>query len=139
MPAHLFTVDVEDYFHVSAFDDVVPRASWKTFASRVHIGTDRLLVLLAASGATGTFFVLGWVAREHPELVRRIAAAGHEIGSHTFWHRRVPTVTPAEFREDLIASKQVLEDLTGEAVQGFRAPSFSLVLSLIHISQGIVR
>lgn len=124
---HLFSVDVEDYFHVSAFERVAPRDRWDTFPSRVVGATHTLLRLLDASDARATFFVLGWVARRHPELVRDISSAGHEVASHGFWHRRLTTMTPDEFHEDLVDAKAVLEDLTGTAVLGYRAPSFSLV------------
>jgi polysaccharide deacetylase family protein (PEP-CTERM system associated) len=124
---HFFTVDVEDYFQVTAFDRVVSRESWDSLPSRVERSTDLLLDLLGARGIQGTFFTLGWVARKHPDLVRRIAAAGHEIASHGWWHRRVTTLTPEQFREDLRESKADLEAVSGQQVLGFRAPSFSIV------------
>ncbi len=124
---HFFTVDVEEHFHVSAFEGIVSRADWDRFPSRVERNTDVLLDLLARAGAAGTFFTVGWVAQRYPQLVRRIAQAGHEIACHSFWHRRVSTQTPAEFREDVRASKRALEDAAGQAVHGFRAPSFSIV------------
>lgn len=127
MSQHLFTVDLEDYFHVSAFEPLIPRDDWSRFAPRVRLGTDRLLDLLAAHNSTATFFVLGWVARHDPELIRRVHAAGHEVASHTYWHRRIPTVTPAELKQDLLDSKAAIEDACGAEVTGFRAPSFSLV------------
>ena len=126
LPKHLFSVDVEEYFQVSAFERVVPRERWRALPSRVALGTALLLDLLARHGTSGTFFVLGWVAERHPELVRRIAAAGHEIASHGYWHRRVCTLTPGEFREDVRRARAVLEDVTGEEITGFRAPSFSI-------------
>lgn len=122
----IFTVDVEEYFHVSAFEPFVPRSAWDGFASRVEAATDRVLRLLADAGAHGTFFTLGWVAERHPGLVRRIVDAGHEIGSHSWWHRRIPTLTPEEFRDDVRRSKDVLEQTSGTRVFGFRAPSFSI-------------
>jgi polysaccharide deacetylase family protein (PEP-CTERM system associated) len=120
------TVDVEDYFHVSVFDGVVPRMQWETLESRVERNTDRLLALFAECGIRGTFFVLGWVAERHPQLVARIAAAGHEIASHGFAHRLVYDLTPTMFREDIRRSKQVLEDAAGVRVEGYRAPSYSV-------------
>jgi polysaccharide deacetylase family protein (PEP-CTERM system associated) len=120
------TVDVEDYFHVSAFDGVVPRSSWSSLECRVERNTDRLLEIFDASGIKGTFFVLGWVAERYPSLVQRIAGAGHEIASHGFAHRLVYDLTPANFREDIRRSKAVLEEATGAAVQGYRAPSYSI-------------
>lgn len=127
MTPHLFTVDVEDYFHVNAFESMVRRDTWSEYSPRTHVGTDQLLDLLAAHGATGTFFVLGWVAKHQPALVRRIHEAGHEVASHTFWHRRLPSMSPEEFRRDLLDSRAAIEDACGERIVGFRAPSFSLV------------
>jgi polysaccharide deacetylase family protein (PEP-CTERM system associated) len=125
--AHHFTVDVEEYFHVSAFEGVVSRDRWESLPSRVERSTEDILELLARHGATGTFFTLGWVAERHPALVRRIAAAGHEVASHGHLHRRVTTLTRDEFREDVRRSRAVLEDVSGTPVVGFRAPSFSIV------------
>lgn len=125
--AHHFTVDVEEYFQVSAFDSAVSRSSWSDRESRVVASVHRLLELLAERDATGTFFVLGWVAERHPGMVREIAEAGHEIASHGWGHRRVIHLTPQEFRESVRRSKQVLESIAGEAVAGYRAPSFSIV------------
>ena len=127
---HFFTVDVEEYFQVNAFEPLVPRTQWSSYATRLAYGVDALLELLAAHGARGTFFVLGWCADHHPAVVRRIASAGHEVASHGYWHRRVTTLTPDEFREDLRASRRAVEDVTGEKVLGFRAPSFSIVPGL---------
>ena len=124
---HLFSVDVEDYFQVVAFEGLVDRADWDRHPSRVEANTDRLLALLAERNVRGTFFTLGWVARKHPALVARIAAAGHEVASHGEWHRRVTTLTPDEFREELRASKAELESAGGRPVLGFRAPSFSII------------
>ena len=126
-PEHIFTVDVEEYFQVNAFEGVVARADWGSFPSRVERSVDVLLDRLARHEATGTFFVLGWVAERHPQLVRRIAEAGHEVGSHGWWHRRVTSLTPAEFRDDVRTSRALLQDVSGQAVLGFRAPSFSIV------------
>jgi polysaccharide deacetylase family protein (PEP-CTERM system associated) len=120
------TIDVEDYFHVSAFDGVVPRNQWTTLESRVYANTERVLDVLAEGQVRATFFVLGWVAERHPSLVRRIADAGHEIASHGFAHRLVYDQTQAAFREDAVRSKRVLEDACGEEVRGFRAPSYSI-------------
>lgn len=127
---HLFTVDVEDYFQVVAFERVVDRATWDSYPSRVEANTDRLLALLDDHGVRGTFFTLGWVGRRHAGLVRRIAAQGHEIASHGQWHRRVTTLSREQFRSDLRESKAVLEDLSGHPCLGFRAPSFSIVPGL---------
>lgn len=127
MIRHHFTVDVEEYFHVSAFEPYVPRERWDAFESRVSRGVEALLGALASHAARGTFFVLGWVAERHPDVVRRIARAGHEIASHGWDHRRVTHQRPEEFRESVRRSKAVLEELAGGPVVGFRAPSFSIV------------
>jgi len=121
------TIDVEDYFHVSVFDGLVPRSSWSTLESRVERNTDRLLGMLAEHDIRGTFFVLGWVAERHPDLIRRIAAASHEIASHGHGHRLVYDQTPQAFRADVRHAKRLLEDATGAAVLGYRAPSYSIV------------
>jgi len=121
-----FTVDVEDYFQVSAFENDIRRDQWDQFESRVVANTKRILELLARHDVRATFFVLGWVARQYPELVREIHSAGHEIGSHSFWHRLIYTQTPDEFRTDLRQSRDVLADIIGEPITGYRAPSFSI-------------
>jgi polysaccharide deacetylase family protein (PEP-CTERM system associated) len=123
------SVDVEDYFQVSAFDRVVSRETWSAFDSRVAANTHRLLDLFDETGVKATFFTLGWVAAHHTELVREVAARGHEIASHGYHHQLVYMLTPAQFREDVRASKRILEDLSGQQVLGFRAPSFSIVNS----------
>ena len=126
-PAHHFTVDVEEYFQVSAFESRVARSEWERFESRVARGVGRLLDLLTRHRARGTFFVLGWVAERKPALVRLIAQAGHEIASHGWDHARVTQQTPLAFRDSIRRTKQLLEDLTGAPVLGYRAPSFSIV------------
>lgn len=123
---HHFTVDVEEYFQVSAMEPHVSRGSWDAIPSRVEAGTRQLLEMLAAHGARGTFFVLGWIAERHPRLVREIAAAGHEVASHGWGHRRVTHLTPEQFRRSVRASREVLEELIGARVLGYRAPSFSI-------------
>jgi polysaccharide deacetylase family protein (PEP-CTERM system associated) len=123
---HFFTVDVEEHFQVSAFDGVLAREDWSSQPSRVVPNTEKLLDLLARHSSHGTFFVLGWVAEKHPGLVRRIVDAGHEVGSHGYSHRRVPDLTPEEFRHDIRLAKQIIEDAAGRAVLGYRAPSFSI-------------
>lgn len=120
------SVDVEEYFHASALERVAPRESWTTLPSRVVPTTHALLDLFASREVRATFFILGWVADRYPALVRDIAAAGHEVASHGYWHQIVYSLTPADFREDIRRSKQVLESLTGQAVHGYRAPSFSI-------------
>ena len=124
---HHFSVDVEEYFHVSAFERHVRYADWGGFESRVNGSVARLLDLLARRQTRATFFVLGWVAERHPGLVRRIAAAGHEIASHGWDHARVTSQSPLAFRDSIRRTKIFLEDLAGAPVVGFRAPSFSIV------------
>lgn len=121
-----FTVDVEDYFQVSAFENVIHRDEWPRMPSRVEASTDRLLDLLERRGVKGTFFVLGWTAEQFPSLVRRIASAGHELACHSFWHRLIYRQSRDEFRADLRRSKQTIEDQAGQAVVAYRAPSFSI-------------
>jgi polysaccharide deacetylase family protein (PEP-CTERM system associated) len=125
--AHHFSVDVEEYFQVSAFEHVVHRADWNDRPSRVHASVTLLLELLLKHGSRGTFFVLGWLADRHPDLVRDIAAAGHEVASHGWDHVRVTRQRPEEFRASVRRTKHELERLTGAEVLGFRAPSFSIV------------
>jgi polysaccharide deacetylase family protein (PEP-CTERM system associated) len=120
------TIDVEDYFHVSVFDGVVPRSQWEQLEARVTSNTDRLVDLLAEYQVTATFFILGWVAERCPDLVRRIASQGHEIASHGFAHRLVYDQTPAAFRDDVKRAKAMLESIAGRRVHGFRAPSYSV-------------
>lgn len=121
-----FSVDVEDYFQVAALAPAIPRDSWPRRESRVERNTQVLLDLLAERGIRGTFFVLGWIAERHPGLVKRIAAAGHEVASHGFSHQLIYTQSPGEFREETARSKRLLEDLIGAAVIGYRAASFSI-------------
>ena len=120
------TIDVEDYFHVSGFEGCVSRSQWDDFPLRVADNTHRLLDLLAAAGVRATFFVLGWVAERRPDLVKDLRAAGHEIASHGHWHRLIYTQTPDEFRADVRQARDVLQDILGEAVTAYRAPSFSV-------------
>ena len=120
------TIDVEDYFHVSAFEGYIRRSTWDSLESRVVRNTDRLLELLARANVQATFFVLGWVAERYPALITRIAEAGHEIGSHGFGHRLIYNQSPAEFREDLLRSRAVISDAARVAIDGYRAPSFSI-------------
>jgi polysaccharide deacetylase family protein (PEP-CTERM system associated) len=120
------TIDVEDYFHVSAFEGHLQRSRWDSLESRVVRNTDRLLELLARANVQATFFVLGWVAERYPALVRRIAESGHEVGSHGFAHRLIYNQSPVEFREDLQRSRAVISEATSVAIDGYRAPSFSI-------------
>ncbi|HVA56502.1 MAG TPA: XrtA system polysaccharide deacetylase [Gemmatimonadaceae bacterium] len=127
MTGHHFTVDVEEYFHASAFESVIDRNHWENLEQRSASGIALLLDLLARHSVHGTFFVLGWVLEHDPDTVRAIAAGGHEIASHGWDHRRVTQQTPHQFRASVRQTKQALEDLTGMPVRGFRAPSFSIV------------
>jgi polysaccharide deacetylase family protein (PEP-CTERM system associated) len=124
---NVLSVDVEDYFHVSAFAHRIAQRQWNGFESRVVQNTQRILRLFDQYQTRATFYVLGWVADRVPDLVREIQRAGHEIGSHSFSHRLVYDMTPDEFREDLSLSRKVLEEITGQPVTAFRAPSFSIV------------
>lgn len=120
------SVDVEDYFQVSAFDAVVSRADWLRLESRVVANTERLLQLFTDANVRGTFFFLGWVAERFPALVTDVVNAGHEIASHGFGHQLVYTLTPDAFRDDVRRAKRLLEDVSGQRVRGYRAPSFSI-------------
>jgi polysaccharide deacetylase family protein (PEP-CTERM system associated) len=120
------TVDVEDYFQVSAFEPYIAREAWDRLPCRVERNTDRILELFAEHGIHATFFTLGWLAERYPGLVKRIVDAGHELACHGYSHVRVTEQTPAEFREDVRLSKQILEDISGGPVLGYRAASYSI-------------
>lgn len=120
------TVDVEDYFQVSAFEPHVCRSRWDEHPVRVENNTDRILELFDSYGVSGTFFTLGWVAQRCPGLVRRIVDNGHELASHGWHHARVSSQTPGEFREDVSRTRELLQDTAGVAVQGYRAASYSI-------------
>ena len=124
---HALTVDVEDYFQVSAFAKVVGREDWKDFPSHVADNTRKVLQILERDGVKATFFVLGWVAEHHPEVVPMIAAAGHEIACHGYSHTRIMKQDRKIFREETRRAKAILEDQAGHAVHGYRAASFSIV------------
>ncbi len=119
--------DIEDWFHIVGIKAAEDQANWESFPSIVEEYTHRILGLLSEFDVRATFFVLGWIAERYPGLVRRIADEGHEIGTHSFWHRKVYELLPETFHEDLIDSVDVLEQHTGVKVYGFRAPSFSIV------------
>ena len=121
------TVDVEDYFHVAALAPSIHRDSWASRESRVVGNTQKLLAIFGQFDVRGTFFVLGWVAEKNPQLVRDIAARGHEIACHGFSHRLVYEQSPEEFYEETLRAKNLLEDITGSAVVGYRAASYSIV------------
>lgn len=120
------TIDVEDYFQVSAFAPYIPRETWESIPCRVESNVDRILALLDEEDTKATFFTLGWVADRYPAMVSRIVSNGHELASHGWGHHRVSDQNPDEFREDIIRSKAILEDIGGHAVLGYRAPSFSI-------------
>jgi polysaccharide deacetylase family protein (PEP-CTERM system associated) len=124
--ANALTVDVEDYFQVSALAPHISRQHWDAMPCRVERNVGRLLQLFARHRAHATFFVLGWIAERYPHIVRDIAAAGHEIASHGYSHLRASEQTPQEFSADIRRAKQLLEDTAGVAVLGYRAPSFSI-------------
>lgn len=128
--AHVFTVDVEEYFQVHAFQSRVSMDDWDSMPSRVEHNVEVILSLLAKNDSQATFFVLGWIADRYPELIRRIADAGHEIASHGWSHRKLTELSPDEVREELGSSKRILEDVSGQPVRGFRAPGFSLTPGL---------
>jgi len=120
------TVDVEDYFQVSAFEPYISKQEWDLLPHRVAANTGRILDLFAERGVKATFFTLGWVAERYPGLVQRIVAEGHELACHGYDHTRVTGQTPEQFRADIIKSKQILESLGGVEVKGYRAASYSI-------------
>jgi polysaccharide deacetylase family protein (PEP-CTERM system associated) len=124
--SNAFTIDVEDYYHVSALASAIPRSTWNDRDSRVAASTDRILAMLDEKRIKGTFFVLGWVADKVPQLVKRIASLGHEVACHGYSHELIYRQTPAVFAEETRRSKTLLEDLTGMPVIGYRAASFSI-------------
>ena len=125
-PRHVISFDVEEHFQVAAFWSAARRREWNQLASRVERNTRKIVDLLSEHSTKATFFVLGWVAERHPDLVKDLAQQGHEIASHGYGHELVHTQTPTQFREDVRRSKQILEDLIGRTVVGYRAPSFSI-------------
>lgn len=120
------TIDVEDYFQVSAMAPYIRRSEWDTRECRVERNVDRILAMLAQQGTHATFFTLGWVAERYPQLVRQIVDQGHELASHGYGHERASDLSPQAFRDDIVRAKHLLEDIGGVAVQGYRAPSFSI-------------
>lgn len=120
------TIDVEDYFQVSALAPYIPREQWSARACRVELNVDRILQMLDMHETKATFFTLGWIAERYPHLVRRIVDGGHELASHGYGHQRASDLTEAAFSEDIESAKKLLEDLSGHGVKGYRAPSFSI-------------
>src|SRR5258705_7477494 len=123
---HILTFDIEDWFHLLEHKETVDENQWSQFEPRIARNTDLILDCLAEARVKATFFWLGWVARAHPEVIRKIHAAGHDIGSHSNKHQPVHQLTPQQFREDLLSSIKLLEDLTGKKVRGYRSPGFSI-------------
>ncbi|WP_221931754.1 XrtA system polysaccharide deacetylase [Thalassomonas sp. M1454] len=123
---HILTVDVEDYFQVSAFENIVDRASWDSLEHRVEHNTHKVLDLFNEHNAKATFFVLGWVAKRYPSIIKRIVDDGHELASHGYGHQRLTTLTQQQAFTDIEQSKQILEDTSGQLITGYRAPSFSI-------------
>lgn len=126
-PVHCLSFDIEEHFQVSAFESPIRRRHWDSFESRVEKNTLKILEVLGERGVRATFFILGWVADRHPDLVRRISNCGHEIASHGYAHELIPTLSSSQFREDIRKTKRILEDLSGHSVLGYRAPSFSII------------
>ena len=120
------TVDVEDYFQVSAFEGVVQKKDWDSVSLRVGDNTNRLLDLFAKNNVKSTFFTLGWVAQRCPEVIKRIVNEGHELASHGLAHQRATTMTEKQLYDDIKQSKDILENIGGVALKGYRAPSFSI-------------
>lgn len=125
-PTHCLTFDIEEHFQASAFDSPMRRRHWERFESRVERNTGKLLDLLAAHKVRATFFVLGWVAERHPELIRRIAGEGHEVASHGYAHQLISSQTKAQFKEDVRKAKAILENLIAAPILGYRAPSYTV-------------
>ncbi len=120
------TIDVEDYFQVSAFAPYIPRDHWEKRDCRVERNVERILQMLDDHGTKATFFTLGWIAERHPQVVRRIVEQGHELASHGYGHERASDLTESAFFSDIDSAKKILEDLSGCVVTGYRAPSFSI-------------
>ncbi|MCC7202310.1 MAG: DUF3473 domain-containing protein [Nitrospirae bacterium] len=120
------SIDVEEYFNVEAFADRIHFEDWDKFESRVENSTNSILAILRQHNVKATFFVLGWVAERHPDLIRGIHAQGHEVACHGYAHKLIYSQTPDQFKEDLRRSRRILEDIIGEKVIGYRAPSYSI-------------
>lgn len=120
------TIDVEDYFQVSAFNNYIDRKNWNSLECRVEKNIDKILLLLNNNNTRATFFTLGWIAKRYPGMIKKIIAEGHELASHGFNHDRVSDLTPEKFFQDVSRAKNLLEDIGGQAILGYRAPSFSI-------------
>ena len=126
VPVNGLSVDVEDWFQVGAFETVIAREAWEGLECRVEANCERVLELFAAHGIKATFFTLGWIAERYPATIKAIAAQGHEVASHGWDHKRVFTLNPSSFADDLRRTRETLEGITGQPVTGYRAPSFSI-------------
>ena len=125
-PRHIMTFDLEEHFHASRFDSPMRRRHWSSFESRIHTHVERILESLAHDSTKATFFVLEWLAEQHPSVIRAVSATGHEIACLGYGHELVAAQTPQSFRQDIYRAKRILEDITGHQVVGFRAPSLSI-------------
>ena len=125
-PHHILTFDLEEHFHASRFDSSMRRRNWTSFQSRAQASVERILELLVHHSTRATFFTLGWLAEQHPSVIRAVSAAGHEIACLGYGHELVAAQTPRLFREDIRRAKSILEDVTGAEIVGFRAPSLSI-------------
>lgn len=126
MIQNYLTVDVEDYYQVSAFEPIVGASNWSHYPSRVSKNTRIILETLARHNVKATFFVVGWTGKHHPHLVKEILENGHNIGCHSYYHRLIYNLTSQEFKEETHRAKDVLEQITGKSVLGYRAPSYSI-------------
>ncbi len=131
MITNYLTIDVEDYFQVSAFEKNISPDAWPRFETRVNKNTENILAALDVYNVKATFFIVGWIAEKYPALVKEIGLRGHEIGCHSYKHQRIQTLTREEFKEDTKRSKAILEDITGKRVIGYRAPSYSITKKTI--------
>ncbi len=131
LPRNIVSVDVEDYFHAEIFSGIVDRAHWDSYSSRVEMNTRRLLDLFESLEVHATFFVLGWVAERFPALVREIAAGGHELACHSYWHRLIYKLDREEFRKDTRRAKDIIEQIAGRPIYGYRAPTYSVIDSSV--------
>ncbi|MBS0171929.1 MAG: DUF3473 domain-containing protein [Nitrospira sp.] len=138
IPKHCLSFDVEEHFQVSAFESPMRRRHWDQYESRVEANTEKLLELLGSSCVRATFFVLGWVAERYPSLIRRIAAAGHEVASHGYAHELITAQTQDAFRDDIRRAKGILEQILSQPILGYRAPSFSITKDTMWATQILV-
>ena len=126
MITNYLTIDVEDYFQVAAFEKKIQPDDWPQYESRVNNNTRNILDILDKQQTKATFFIVGWIAEKHPEIVREISKRGHEVGCHSYKHQRITTLSKDAFREDTKRSKDILENIIGRKVLGYRAPSYTI-------------